>query len=64
MYKSNLFLKIQVLRERSSDITFFMEHSIYSTFKIYGVGLLVFYFGLPLHTQSLCSYKNDLFLES
>ena len=53
MYKKYLFLNFQVLRERSSDIVSFVEHPVYSSFKMYGLLILVFYFYLPLFTQNV-----------
>ena len=41
-----------VLRERSSDIAFFVEHPVYSIFKMYSVLILVFYFDLPILIES------------
>ena len=42
------FLNFQVLRERTSVIASFVEHPVYSNFKMYNVPVLVFFFDLPL----------------
>ena len=42
-----------MLREKSSDIASFLEHPAYSIFKMYSALILVFYFDLPLFTQSV-----------
>ena len=42
-----------MLRERSSDIASFVEHHVYSNFKMYSLLILVFYFYLPLFTQNV-----------
>ena len=50
------FVKVnfQVLRERSSDIASFVEHPVYSIFKMQSVLILVVLFDLSLFTQSVC----------
>ena len=52
--QSQVFLKFWMLRERSSDIACFVEHPVYSSFKMYSVLILVFYFDLPLLMQNVC----------
>ena len=47
-------VNFQVLRERSSDIASFVEHSVYSIFKMQSVLILVVLFDLSLFTQSVC----------
>ena len=42
-----------MFREKSSDISSFVEHPAYNIFKMYSVLILVFYFDLPLFTQSV-----------
>ena len=44
IYKRHLFSQFQVLRERSSTIASFVEHSVYSISKMYSVLILVFWF--------------------
>ena len=41
--KNRPFKKIYVLREKSSDIASFLEHRVYSNFKMYSVLILVFF---------------------
>ena len=41
MFKRHLFLKLSVFRERSSDTFPFVEHPVYSIFKLYGVLIIV-----------------------
>ena len=52
--KRCLFLKFQVLHERSSDIASFLEHPVYNIFKIYNALILFFNFDLPLFTRNPC----------
>ena len=59
--KSNLFLTYSVLRKRSSDIVFFVEHPVYSNFKMYSVLILVFLFWFATIPQKCC--KNLSFFE-
>ena len=55
MSKSNLFLKFQVLREGSSFIAFFVEHSVCGNFKVHGVLILVFLFSLvTVNPKGIC----------
>ena len=42
-----------MLHERSNDIASFVEHPVYSNFKLHGLFILVFYFYLPLFTQNV-----------
>ena len=56
------FLKFDVLREGSDVIASFVEHHVYSNFKLYSVLILfLFYFDLPLFTKS--ALKIFLFLK-
>ena len=49
----------RVLLERSSDIASFVEHPVYSIFKMYSVMILnFFYFNLLLLIQSACVKVN------
>ena len=51
--KRQFFLKLLVLRIRSSVTASFVEHPVYSISKVYCVLILgFFYFDLPLFTQS------------
>ena len=47
-------VNFQVLRERGSDIASFVEHPVYSIFKMQSVLILVVLFDLSLFTQSVC----------
>ena len=59
--KSNLFLKLQVLRERSSFIASFVEHPVCGNFKISSVLIQVFLFELTtINPKCIC--KSRLFL--
>ena len=57
--KSQLFLNFQVLHERSRDIASFVEHPVYSNFKMYSVLILVFLFWFAnIYLKSV--YKRHL----
>ena len=43
VYKRHLISKFQVLHERSRDIASFVEHPVYSNFKIDSILILVFF---------------------
>ena len=59
MYKSNLFLKFQVLRKWSSFIASFVGHPVCSNFRMYSVLILVFfYFNVLQLIQSACVKVN------
>ena len=60
MYKRHSFSKFLVLYERSSDIASFVEHSVYSIFKMCIVSWFVFWFWFAT-THSKCMYKRHLF---
>ena len=59
VYKS-VFLKFQVLRERSNVITSFLEHLVYSNFKMFSVLILGFSFSFVVtYPKSMC--KSNLY---
>ena len=62
IYKRHLFSQFQVLRERSSTIASFVEHSVYSISKMYSVLILVFWFWF-VTVYPTCMYKSHLFLQ-
>ena len=54
-YKSHLFFKfLRAPRKKQWYFAYFVEHPVYSSFKMYNVLILFFYFVLPLLTQSAC----------
>ena len=56
------FLKFLVLREKSSVIASFVEHPVYSIFKMHGLLILVFLFWFTtIHLKYFC--KSNLILE-
>ena len=63
MCKSQFFLKFSVLRKRSSDITFSVEHPVYSISEMYSILILVFWFWFAT-IYPKCMYKSHLFLKS
>ena len=48
------FWKFLVLRKRNRDISSFVDHPVYRTFKLHSILFLVFYFDLLVFTQSSC----------
>ena len=54
MCKSHISLKFQVLREGSSVIVSFVEHPVYSIFKMYSVPILVFLFWFTTVNPKCC----------
>ena len=55
MHESHFFLEFFTCSlKRRSDVASFVDHPVYSIFKMYSVLILVFYFDLPLFTQKAC----------
>ena len=56
--KSNLFLKLYMLRERSSDIALFMKHPVSGSLKMYSVLILLFLLCFAtFYPKKLCKSK-------
>ena len=62
MYKSNLFLKFQVFCEGGNFTASFVEHPVFSNFKMYSVLMLVFYFNFATVNPN-CMCKSPFFLK-
>ena len=62
MYKSHLFLNFQIFRERISFTASFVEHPVYSNYKMESVLILVVLFWLVTISPK-CMYKSKFFLK-
>ena len=66
MFKTNVFLKFQVLHEKrkiSSDVASFVKYPVYSTFQMYSVLILDFLVSFAT-VYPKCILKSHFFLES
>ena len=59
--QTRLFWKLSPLRERSRGIVSFVEHPVYSLFKMHSIFILVFsYFDSLLFIQNACNSRSVL----